>query len=103
MKLELLYFEGCPNWEKTMEDINAVLQESHVAAEVELIKVTSHEEAEQLAFLGSPTIRIYGLDIEPDPPDSAYGLELRVYWVDETPLGGPPKEWIAAAVQAALE
>jgi len=103
MKVVLLYFDGCPNWRQTLKDVNAVLKEYQVDTEVELIKVTSQQEAQQLAFLGSPTVRIDGMDVELDVPDSGYGMECRVYWVEERAEGRPPKEWIAATVEAALE
>ena len=112
MKVEFLYFDGCPNWRRSLEDVNTVLKEYHVTAEVELVEVTSQEQAESLAFLGSPTVRIDGMDVEPDIPDSGYGMDLRVYMVEEEeegteeeerPVGRPPREWIAAAVEVALE
>lgn len=103
MKVALLYFDGCPNWRQTLEDIQAVLKEYQVSAEVELVKVPSHRKAQRLAFLGSPTVRVDGVDVEPDIPDSGYGLECRIYWVEDRPMGRPPKEWIAATVEAALE
>ena len=103
MRIALLYFDGCPNWQQTLEDMNAVLKECQVDTEVDLIKVTSLQEAQRLAFLGSPTVRVDGEDIELDIPDSGYGLESRVYWVEDRPLERPPKEWIGAAVEAALE
>ncbi|MEE8442768.1 MAG: thioredoxin family protein [Dehalococcoidia bacterium] len=103
MEVELLYIDGCVNWRQTLEDINAVLKEYQVSAEVELIEVGSNQEAQGLAFLGSPTVRVDGVDIEPDVPDSGYGMESRVYWVEDEPADRPPKEWIAATVEAALE
>ena len=103
MRIEILYFDGCPNWRQTLEDINAVLKEHQVPAEVELTKVTSEQEAQRLSFLGSPTVRIDDVDVEPDIPDSGYGLEPRTYWVEDRPLAKPPKEWIAAMLEAVLE
>ncbi len=103
MKVELLYFDGCPNWRHTLQDVTAVLKESQAPTEVELIKVTSQEDAERLAFLGSPTVRVDDVDVELDVPDSGYGLEYRTYWVEEGELGRPPREWIAAAIESALE
>ncbi len=104
MKIELLYFDGCPNWRHTWEDIAAVLQEHHLPVEIELIKVTSVEEAEHLAFPGSPTVRVDGEDVEPDAPTTGFGLACRIYTVEEDePEGRPPKEWIAAALESALE
>ena len=103
MRVELLYFDGCPNWRQTLDDVTAVLKESQSPIEVELIKVNSQEEAERLAFFGSPTVRVDDVDIELDVPDSGYGLEYRTYWVEERELRRPPREWIAAAIESALE
>ena len=103
MHVALLYVDGCPNWQQTLADVTTVLKEYQVSTEVELIKVTSNEEAERLAFLGSPTILVDGADIDPDALDSEYSLEQRAYWVEDTPQERPPREWIAAAIDAALE
>ena len=103
MKIELLYFDGCPHWLEALEEVNAILKEHQLSTEVELIKVTSQEEAEHTSFLGSPTVRIDGFDVELDIPDSGYGMECRIYWVEDRPQGRPPQEWIAAAIEAALE
>lgn len=86
-----------------MEDITVVLGECRLSIEIDLVKVNSTEEANELGFLGSPTVRIDGLDVEIDVPDSGFGLGQRVYWVEDTPLARPPSEWIAAAVEAAME
>ena len=103
MKVSLLYSDGCPDWEQTLEDVRNVLAEYHVDADVELIKVSSQEQADEMEFLGSPTVRVEGMDVEPDILESGFNLECRLYWIDEDPVDRPPKEWIAAAVEVALE
>lgn len=103
MKVSLLYFDDCPNWRHTFADVTSILEEMRLPKEVELIKVKSREEAVRLAFLGSPTVRVNDEDIELDVPASGYGLECRIYWVEGRALGRPPKEWIAAAIEAASE
>ncbi len=102
MKIELLYFDGCPNWRHTLDDITAVLKEHQMPPEVALVKVTSAQAAKRMAFPGSPTVRVNGVDVEQDIPDSGYGLECRIYWVEDEPQGRPPKEWIAAALESVL-
>ena len=103
MKVSLLYSDGCPDWEQTLADVRNVLAEYHVDADVELIKVSSQQQAEKMEFLGSPTVRVEGMDVEPDILESGFNLECRLYWIDEDPVDRPPKEWIAAAVEVALE
>lgn len=102
MKISLLYFDSCPNWRRTLEDIKGVLKDHQVRAEVELVKVTSQEQAQEMAFLGSPTVRVDGVDVEPGIPESGYGMECRLYWDEEKQLGRPPREWIAGAVESAM-
>ena len=103
MNVSLLYLDGCPNWEQTLTDVREVLAEYHVDADVNLIRVSSQQQAEEMEFLGSPTVRVEGMDVEPDILESGFNLECRVYWIEDDPLGRPPKEWIAAAVEVALE
>ena len=103
MNVSLLYLDGCTNWEQTLADVREVLAEYHVDADVELIRISSQQQAEEMEFLGSPTVRVEGMDVEPDILESGFNLECRVYWVEDDPFGRPPKEWIAAAVEVALE
>ena len=103
MNVSLLYSDGCPNWEQTLTDVGEVFAEYHVKADVKLIKISSQQQAEEMEFLGSPTVRVERMDVEPDILESGFNLECRVYWIDDDPVGRPPKEWIAAAVEVALE
>ena len=102
MQIELLYFEPCPHWRHSLKELNDVLHEHGVADEIELIEVKSVEEAQRLEFLGSPTIRVEGLDVEPDIPESGYDIACRTYWIEDEAVEKPPKEWLAAAIDAAL-
>lgn len=66
MKIEVLYFEGCPNHAPALDRLKAVLWQAGLAIEVSEIEVSDESAAETLQFFGSPTIRVNGLDIEPD-------------------------------------
>jgi hypothetical protein len=101
MKIELLHFDGCPSWEKTQADIRAVLAERGLSDEIELVNVQSNEKAQGLRFVGSPSVRIDGRDIDPETPDSGFNLECRIYWVNGKAVGVPPAELIERAVDAA--
>ena len=39
MKIELLYFDGCPSWENGLKNLEAALQEEDLSVPVELVKV----------------------------------------------------------------
>ena len=98
MDIELLYFDGCASWQHTLADLRALLTEAGRADEVRLVKVDTTDAAERLRFLGSPTVRVDGRDIESGIPDAGYGMECRIYWVDGKPVGTPPREWLARAI-----
>ena len=102
MKIELLYFDGCPNWQTTLEEVQNILAEKLVHESVELIRVASNKQAKELQVPGSPTLRIDGEDVELDAQSSGFQLACRVYEVDGKLAGKPPIEWIDAAIEAAL-
>ena len=103
MKIELLYFDDCPNWQSVLEEINGLLAAKGVEDKVDLVRVASTKEAEGLRFPGSPTIRINGEDVDPEVPTSGFELACRVYEVDGKLQGRPPTEWIDAALDDASE
>ncbi len=95
MNIELLYFDGCPSFETAYQHLLEALDEESVEAEVRWVKVESEEEAEQLRFLGSPTVRIQGLDVEREARQATdFGLKCRVYANNGRVLGWPSKEMI---------
>ena len=65
MKIDILYFEGCPNAPAAFDDVREMVRELGLDAEVREIEVKTDEEAVRLRFLGSPTVRVDGVDIEP--------------------------------------
>lgn len=64
LKLDILYFEGCPNHLPTVRLVHEVLHDLAVTADVLEVEVKSHEDAVRLRFFGSPTVRVEGEDIE---------------------------------------
>ncbi len=80
MKIEFLYFDGCPSHENAEQFLNEVLAETQTQARVEKKNITSYEKAVFEKFLGSPSIRIDGVDIDPIARTSSdYGLKCRIY------------------------
>ena len=103
MRVELLYFDDCPNWLSVLDEVNEVLAAEGVQEDVELVRIADESEAQRLLFAGSPTLRVNGEDIDPDVPQEGFNLECRIYWVGGRAAGKPPKEWIARAIHAAKE
>ncbi len=101
MEIEVLYFDGCATWHAAVSDLQQVLSELGLEEEVRLVRVDSREEAERLRFLGSPTVRVNGKDVESSIASEGFGMECRLYWVDGKPTGSPPRLWIKDAINAA--
>lgn len=97
MKLELLYFEGCPNWEVAAERLDGIAVRRGLT--VERRRVTTSAEAEAAQFRGSPTILIDGNDPWALGHDS-FGLACRMYQTPEGPAGSPTTEQLEAAIDA---
>jgi hypothetical protein len=99
VKIEVLYFEGCPNHQSILNRLKNVLREDGLHDEVSEVQVKDADSAEALRFFGSPTIRINGLDIEPACRNIAEtGLACRRY------AGGlPSEESIRAALREARQ
>ena len=79
MLVELLFWEGCPSHPKALADLREAMAELGLdPAEVVVREVLTDADAERERFVGSPTIRIEGLDIQPTA-DEPPGLTCRVY------------------------
>ena len=98
MKVELLYFDGCPSWQETERRLHEALAGTDVP--VTRVAVTTPEDAERLRFRGSPTVLVDGVDpfAEPDDP---VGLSCRVFRTPDGLRGAPTVEQLAHALRAA--
>ena len=99
MKIEFLYFEGCPHYEPTLNLLNKVLKEERIKASMEQINVDSEELVQKHRFLGSPSIRIEGKDIEIEARTlSDFGQKCRIYPDDGARSGVPPASLIRKGI-----
>jgi len=100
--VELLRFEGCPHAESALELVKRVASELGVGAEVRRIDVPDPEAAAAHRFLGSPTIRVNGCDVEPGANDrSDLVLSCRVYRTGSGFSGQPDEQWLRDALAGA--
>ncbi len=88
MKIEILYFDGCPSWEGGLKNLEAALQEEGLTASVEMVKVEDDTDAERLKFPGSPSFRVDGHDLWHEEREN-YSLSCRVYPTPEGIKGFP--------------
>ena len=102
MKVEILYLAGCPNHPSAVGRVLEALQQEGVSAELVEVEVKDGATALVTGFLGSPTIRIDGRDVEPAARSAkAFGLTCRTYFDDGNRAGAPPIGWIRAAIREA--
>lgn len=100
--VEILYFDGCPSYAAIAPAIrDAAAREG---ADVELVRIESLQQAEREGFLGSPTVRVDGVDVDPGAPArDDYGMKCRLYLTPEGRVPVPPKAWVRAALRRARE
>lgn len=99
--VEVLTFEGCPHAEPALELVRRVVAESGSRATVRRVDIPDAEAAAAHRFLGSPTIRVNGHDIEPGTGERAeYVLSCRVYRTEGGLKGEPDERWLRDALHA---
>jgi hypothetical protein len=78
-RVEFLWWAECPSWDRALERLRERMSAHGLDPDsIQLLEMTSEEEAARLGFPGSPTIRVDGADIQ-DPGDNPIGLSCRVY------------------------
>jgi hypothetical protein len=90
MKVELLWWEGCPSYPETLADLRRVLRDEGVEADVDLVEVESDEQARAERFPGSPTVRLDGVDAIPPPETEPFSLTCRVYRLRDGRVSATP-------------
>ena len=101
-RVEILYFDGCPNHERARELVERVAAELSIESEVELVRVDDTEGAAELRFLGSPTVRVDGRDVEPGADERhEFVLSCRVYRSEQGFSGQPDEAWLRDSLRKA--
>ncbi len=100
MKVEILYFAGCPNHEALHRRLCELMTEAGVDTPIELRAIESGEDAERERFLGSPTLRVDGEDADPSARERTdFGLKCRLYPTPEGLRGTVPDELLRTALR----
>jgi hypothetical protein len=101
-RVEILYFEGCPNHEGARALVERIAAEIRVEPEIHALEVPDADAAAELRFLGSPTIRVDGRDVEPGADKrNEFVLSCRVYRGERGVSGQPEEAWIREALAEA--
>ncbi len=102
MRIQFLWWEGCPSHPKARQRLRQALDELGLEAEIEEIQVLTDEDAERWNFPGSPTILVEGRDIDPQGAQQPARLTCRLYFLENgRPSPVPSVGMIKRALQAA--
>ncbi|MFP6583578.1 MAG: cation transporter [Candidatus Hydrogenedentota bacterium] len=94
-RVEIFYFEGCPNHPPAVRYVERMVAALELDVTIEEVEVHGPEDANALRFLGSPSIRVDGLDIEPEARTrTGFGYSCRTY----DGQGLPSSEMLATAL-----
>jgi hypothetical protein len=78
-RVEFLWWEGCPSHERALAELRDAMRDAGLDPEsVEVRHIPTEEDASRESFVGSPTVRIDGRDIQP-PDGEPVGLTCRIY------------------------
>jgi hypothetical protein len=100
MTIEILYFPDCPNYLPTVQHVQKALQEEHVSAEIKHVAVLDAATVAATRFLGSPSVRIDGIDVEPSARSGGDpGMCCRTYRAGSDHEGAPSIELIRSAIR----
>ena len=99
MKVELFYWRGCPSYPEAQRLVEEVLGRAGADVAVELREVETDEQALELGFPGSPTIRVDGRDVDPVGAEAPPALTCRIYHLPDGRMSPvPAPEQIEAAL-----
>ncbi len=90
-QVELLWWAGCPSWEQALSELRASMAGAGLdPASVSVREVHADAEAERERFVGSPTIRVDGADVQPPGPEEPVSLTCRVYHLRDGRISPTP-------------
>jgi hypothetical protein len=96
----MLRTEDCPHADAYLPRLRELLAGAGIDVPVRVRVVLNADQAQQERFLGSPTIRVGGRDVEPGSAQRQdYGLACRLYAHPDGRRGNPPDEWVLSALR----
>ena len=100
--IEVLITPDCPHRDAAIALARRVCEQLGSHAEIRVVQVPDQAAAEQARFLGSPSIRVNGRDIEPGAErnvELVYGC--RLYQGAHSLHGLPEEDWLRQALDRA--
>lgn len=102
----------CPGVDALLPRLRALLGSCGVPTDLRVVRVEGDADAHRLDFAGSPTVRVDGVDVEPDvgrpggggpggegpEADHSPGVSCRLYSTSAGVRDAPPEGWVLAAL-----
>ncbi|SRR5712691_3704676 len=103
-RVEILYFEGCPNHQRARMLVERLAAQLRIEPEIRLVEVADPDTAVELRFLGSPTVRVDGADVEPGADERRdFALSCRIYRSEGGGVEPPEEAWVREALTEAAK
>lgn len=96
--VEVLVVSGCPGTQLAVARINEATSALAMETNLRFVTVQDEAQAKELRFVGSPTVRVEGEDVE-DVSGRPFGLSCRLYDTDDGTTERAPS---LASIRAAL-
>ena len=92
-RIEVLHVDDCPNHDELLPRLRRLLADHDIDADLVATHVVSDDDARRSRFLGSPTVRVNGRDVDPSAADRTdYGLQCRLYRAPDGTVSGAPTD-----------
>ena len=102
VRVEILARSDCECRGMARTVVERAIDDLDISADVTVVEITSEADAKRRGFLGSPSVRVNGLDVEPGTNGSKeVTLGDRVYRGGRGLQGWPDARWIRAALVVA--
>ncbi len=95
MEIKVLYFDGCPSWQKALINLQKLINEENLDFLINLVEVKSDKEALKYKFLGSPSFQVNGQDLWPENREN-FSMSCRVYSTSNGLFGVPTDDMLRA-------
>ena len=100
MVVEMLHTKDCPNAIEFLPRLRTLVADAGLIEPIQVRKIDDAEQAKREQFLGSPTVRVNGRDVDPGAGRREdYGLSCRLYAGPDGLRGTPPDEWVLTALR----
>ena len=98
--IEMLHTKACPHAAEYLPRLLRLVAEAGSSEPLRVRLIADPDRAQRERFLGSPTIRVNGRDVDPTAEyRREYGLSCRLYSAPGGLRGTPPDEWVLEALR----